>query len=166
MLRFDLRVKELFHSNGQWLLSPPETIRPSGQLCLGHISGHPAIVAMVSDALLPSGKTFGLGKGGNVGLKILEILALWQGGLCDLVNCRHHTSNEGVPTTCLHHERPNISNGGSEMGESKMVRISSSCNDRKARGNISTPIVSNFRLRRGGRMNAAGAVTFDRGQHC
>jgi hypothetical protein len=35
----------------------------------------PLIVAMVSDALLPFGKTVGLGNGGIVGLKIL---AHWQ----------------------------------------------------------------------------------------
>ena len=39
------------------------------------ISGHAAIVAMVSDALLPFGKTVGLGSRGIVGLKIL---AHWQ----------------------------------------------------------------------------------------
>jgi hypothetical protein len=50
--------------------------------------------------------------------------------------------------------------------ESKTVRISSSFNDRQVRGNISTPIVSNFRLRRSGRMNAGVAVMFDYGQHC
>jgi hypothetical protein len=47
-----------------------------------------------------------------------------------------------------------------------MVRISSSFNDRQVRGNISTPIVSNFHLRRGERMNAGVAVMFDYGQHC
>jgi hypothetical protein len=36
-----------------------------------------------------------------VGLKILEILALWQRGPCEMMNCRHHTSNEGVDDVSL-----------------------------------------------------------------
>ena len=46
VIRYDLRVKEPFHSNGQWLLSLQNTIGPCEQLCLEHISGHAAIVVM------------------------------------------------------------------------------------------------------------------------
>jgi hypothetical protein len=46
VIRCDLRVKEPFHSNGQWLLSTQDTIGPCEQLCLEHISGHAAIVVM------------------------------------------------------------------------------------------------------------------------
>jgi hypothetical protein len=70
VIRHDLRVKKT--------LSLERTMAPFAsrynrrvQLCLGRIFGHPAIVAMASDALLPFAKTFGLGKGGIVGLKIL-----------------------------------------------------------------------------------------------
>lgn len=75
MIRCGLRVKELFHADGQWFLSLSDTIGAGRHLCLGGISGQAAIVAMVSDALLPFGKTVGLGRGGIVGLKIL---AHWQ----------------------------------------------------------------------------------------
>lgn len=46
VIRYDLRVKEPFHSNGQWLLSLQNTIGPCEQLCLEHIPGHAAIVVM------------------------------------------------------------------------------------------------------------------------
>ena len=59
-----------------------------------------AIVVKGSDAMLPFGKTFGLGKG-VIGLKIL---AHWQTrGPCDLMSCRRlHTSNEDRVKTCHH----------------------------------------------------------------